>query len=599
VSWALTLKELREHRWVVLVSWALFLLGIAADAFRGRDVGSPFHAFHEIGPATVTVLALICANRLVVREYGSRTQLFLEALPLTRSRVLFTKWAVGVLWLAVPLLLGLSGLWLAGRSHAEIAPKLVAAMAARAMGFAVCWYSLTFLVGLLGRYRFIVWTALLFGLYLLDEHAQLGPKALAPLRLVQPEMLLETTPFPFAELGWTALATAVLLATAALVALRGEGVWVTALSHRMSYREKVGFAVALLIPLFVLQVLDHRQKKPAFNLADAVRSTDRELVVGVARPPELDEAQARALGDTLAKDLGSMAQWLRLESLPAVFVLPDASIDGDLFLRAELPAADGVVLKGALGSARFDELGFRAFAVHELLVWYTRGRANREDRRWLLDGFAMWWVARTNDQASALLDTRARAAGPVSGAQLARWLESRERLGDCLADAVAFEVMRELARASPVEAQALVRETLGVRPPDDLRGWLHERTLAEQLEQRLSLTFDALAARIQTGAAAGPASEALRFTTNRLKGDQYEVRFEPLAAGGSFAVRWQTLGPWSAELERETMGRVDARGAGVLPFTMPRGAKLFVAAEQFDERLECTRRFAAERREMR
>ena len=95
MSLPLLRKEAREHGPVLAATAviglvALFtILGVAEDA-GGRFVGLARFLL-TLGP----LIALVLANRLLVREYTGRTQFFLETLPIGRARVFATKWLLG------------------------------------------------------------------------------------------------------------------------------------------------------------------------------------------------------------------------------------------------------------------------------------------------------------------------------------------------------------------------------------------------------------------------------------------------------------------------------------------------------------------------
>jgi hypothetical protein len=72
----------------------------------------------------------------------------------------------------------------------------------------------------------------------------------------------------------------------------------------------------------------------------------------------------------------------------------------------------------------------------------------------------------------------------------------------------------------------------------------------------------------------------------------------PNATNPPFAVRYAEIGPWQPEMDRESLARVDATRAGVLPRSFQRGAILFTAIELRDPHLACTLRLGARRWEL-
>jgi cytochrome b561 len=91
VTWVLVRKELREH-WAVLLGLAFAaLVGYAGSAAKADDSGSQFVAVRIFSSSFALLMALVVCNRLVVRRVSGRTQLFLEAPPSPRLRVVTTK----------------------------------------------------------------------------------------------------------------------------------------------------------------------------------------------------------------------------------------------------------------------------------------------------------------------------------------------------------------------------------------------------------------------------------------------------------------------------------------------------------------------------
>jgi ABC-type transport system involved in multi-copper enzyme maturation permease subunit len=157
MSLPLLRKEAREHGPVLAATaaigaLALFtMLGVAENS-GGRFVGLTRFLL-TIGP----LIALVLANRLLVREYTGRTQFFLETLPIGRARVFATKWLLGC---GLMLLTG----WVAWRVALAYARRTEVLAAADAIGvlgcaatFCVTVWSFAALAGMLGRYRYLAW----------------------------------------------------------------------------------------------------------------------------------------------------------------------------------------------------------------------------------------------------------------------------------------------------------------------------------------------------------------------------------------------------------------------------------------------------------
>jgi hypothetical protein len=613
---ALLYKELREHRWVLLAM--LLLLALAqALALRGAGMlGSPMVAYQKILVMMAPLMALVLANRLVVREYMGRTQLFLETLPVSRTQVLAIKWLLGFAVLLLAMAACFGAALLIARGKVLLTPHYVAMVAIRSASFVFLSYALAFAVGLTGRYRHVIWGWLFVCVASANATGQADIANWPPFYLVQEAMVYERLTLPLPALLITCALAAALVAATFALALSAEGSLVVALSRRMSSREKSGVTISFLAVLMAFTVIEARKPKPPFQLAQAVRSASGPAVaVGIAGPP----AQAQQLANALSSDLARMQQFLGLRSPPALTALPDDALDGDAFQRAALPNADGVVVRAAFNNSAFDGEGFRAYALASWMQWHSRGHAAEEDRRWLLDGAAQWLVARDLPQQQEKLALRAAFAARLLQARpggarhaLHAWLSVREELGPCLADALAWRMVASLAQhMGEPRFQALSRSVLAERPPGDARASLFDPGFAGLLAQHgapdqamLAQQFDQLfgAEQARMAGTLGPiALPQARFTAQRMAGNSYEVHYQLGPSAGDaapFSVLYVALGPWDGEIPAEALARVDSIRAGVLPASFARGTRLFTAVERREPLLGCSVRLAGRRWEV-
>lgn len=617
---ALLSKEWREHRLVLLAILLLLAICQAVTLRSAGLMGSPMVAFQKVLVLMGPLMALVLANRLMVREYMGRTQLFLETLPVSRSQVLALKWLLGaaLLWLALAACFGAAVL--AARGKVVLTPHYLLLVALRSSAFLFFCYALAFMVGLTGRYRYLLWGLLIAGVISADTLGQLAASRWPPFYLVQEALVYEKHMLPVAAVLQTcAMTVALVLATLAL-ALAAEGALVVALSRRMSAREKAAVTISGVVVLIGFALIDERKPKPPFVLQQAVRSSAGPAVmVGVAGRPE----QSAQLADLVAGDLARLQDYLALADAPTLTVLPDEGLDGDAFQRAALPNADGVVVRAAFDSAGFDRDAFRAYALAAWLQWYGRTRAAHEARGWLLDGVAQSLVAQEPQQQARLALRAAYAAQLLQaryadpGSAVWQWLRVREELGPCLADALAWRMVSSLGeQMGQARVQALGRTVLATRLPDDVRALLFEPTFARQLAQagapdqaalarQFGQLFSAEQARLATPLAQ-IATPAVSVDARRMQGSAYEVRYQVSEGAGEaagtaapFSVLYLALGPWDGELAPELLARVDASRAGVLPVAYARGARLFTAVERRNAQLGCNVRLAARRWEVR
>ncbi|HET8695879.1 MAG TPA: hypothetical protein VFO94_00245, partial [Gammaproteobacteria bacterium] len=188
MSLPLLRKEAHEHGAVlaamgVLAAAALYVLLEAASRTGGRFEGLARFLL-TIGP----LLALVVANRFLVREYTGRTQFFLETLPIGRARVFVAKWLLGCLLLLVTA-------WLAWAATLSFARRSEVLESADARGALLCALAYSFtvwsfagLAGMLGRYRYIVWGAVALAVLLAVDVAGIPFSDLPVFRLLGQDM---------------------------------------------------------------------------------------------------------------------------------------------------------------------------------------------------------------------------------------------------------------------------------------------------------------------------------------------------------------------------------------------------------------------------
>ena len=613
---ALLRKELREHRWVLLAMLLMIALCQAVTLLGAGQMGSPMAAYQKVVALFAPLMALVLANRLVVREYMGRTQLFLETLPVHRSHVLALKWMLGAALLSLAMAACFGATLLAARGNVTLTPHYIALVAIRSASFIFLCYALAFTIGLMGRYRFVIWGVLIVSLIVADAAGQMAIAQWPPFHLVQESMVYERLKLPLSAVLITCGVAAALVAATFALALSAQGSLVVALSRRMTSREKSGVTIGILILLMAFTVIESRKAKPAFQLQQAVRSeTGPAVAVGITT----DRSESRKLANLLSSDLESLQSFLALPQAPSLAALPDDALDGDAFQRAALPNADGVVVRAAFTNSQFDRDGFRAYALASSMDWYSGGRSALEERRWLLDGVAQWLVARDLPQqqeklalraafAARLLQARQRGAGSAVG----QWLTVREELGACLSDALAWRMVSSLAQQMGEQRfQSLSRAVLAVRPPNDARASLFQPSFAQQLakagapdQATLAREFGRLFSAEQARLAPTLdqiAVPQVRFTARPMEGRAYEVHYQVGKAdeeGLPFSVRYVTLGPWPPEIPAEVLHRVDTTRAGVLPASFTRGTRLFTAIERREALLGCSVRLAAQRWEV-
>jgi hypothetical protein len=615
----LVFKELREHRWVLLMLWIAGGVGFAGLLKIARDEGSPLVAYRTLVWIFGVLSILILVNRLVVREFSGRSQLFLETLPVSRVQVLAVKWLTGAVLLAIPMTIAFAVVLHVAAGKSLLTPRFVELIAIRSASFLLFGYALAFFIGLTGRYRYVLWGTLIVAGFAMDSLTQTPVQQLAPFQVASTSMIFERFELPTTDVAITLAAAATFLLATFALSLAAEGSLVVALSQRMSPREKVAVTVALLTMSSLLGQMESKKAKPAFKLHDTVSGGSDSARVIIGRSDEVDDAAAKTLADRLSADLRELQTYLALTTVPGLSVLPEDSIDPDIFLRATLPNSDGVVVRAAIGAENFNDSAFRTYVLGQELDWYSHRRARQEQRLWLLDGFIQWWSTRNDPVRQEQLRLRAAAAWQMLHSEdagiedeLRHWLRAREQLGECLSDGLAWRAVSLLEnKLGPNQFQSLMQALFGTRLPDSgrapfmeqpaNRAWSHAGApplpeFVRDLQSALKSEQRQLAGQLESLSLVPAIFEAAAMS-----GSVFEVHYHLGKSGAKpalFAVRYSVIGPWDAELDRESLARIDANRPGVLPNSFESGTRIFTTIERPVPQLACTVRFGARRWEI-
>ncbi|MBL9135148.1 MAG: hypothetical protein JNK85_04740 [Verrucomicrobiales bacterium] len=602
---ALLYKEWIQHRGplavlMVLVGlgWTLAMLPVLA---RGRELVllDQFRNFVLI--YGILAASWIC-HRLIALEYRGRTQLFLEGLPVSRMVMVLVKYGVGVS--VFLLLLGsvtLLTLALEAWRHGQ-EPSLAAMVALRVGAVGWFFFNLCFVLAFAGRYRLAIWIGLLLALLAVHEFTSLRVNEVGPFGLLDQRFAFEREwPRPGALYGTLAGGTLCLIGALVLGWTR-EGSVAALLAESMSHREKVMVALVLGGGVFAVSVLDERRPKAPFDLPGAATETRPGIVVKV--PWEVVDASQRAR--MTADHLSAIRSFLDLPSIPPVFLVGRSDLDGRHYERGTLDQAEGVHVQANFSAADWDEQRFNAWLIREALLAATRGRSALESRRWILDGFSVWWFGSGRDQnpleTDARLALRACYGAPqsVSRGHLARWLQFREEVGPDIAAAVAWSGLRALERRRGGDAlRQVLRRALGVvRPVDGRVLWLEsEGAFDTALENAAGWEWqawiagwnedlDASRGRLSNTLAAIPTLECQVGFENLSAESRllnYQVRFQPPdSAVGAWSFLHAELPAVDVEIppqlvQRERHGR-PGDGMESLPGTISVGARIATTA---------------------
>ncbi|HEY3517850.1 MAG TPA: hypothetical protein VGL98_12455, partial [Gammaproteobacteria bacterium] len=549
------------------------------------------------------LIALVLANRLLVREYTGRTQFFLETLPIGRARVFATKWLLGC---GLMLLMGWLS-WSAALGYARRTEVLATADAAGVLGcvaaFCVTIWSFAALAGMLGRYRYLAWATAIVAALLAMDIAGIPLFDMPIIRLLGDGVQMATALPETSAFVQAFVVTALCTAGAAALALVGSGAMASTLAQRMTARERAFALVALLAVGTISTTLEPKPVQPPFQITRGERFEGRWTRVGVLPSGALDADSARSLAGAIADDSDALIDALGLTTRPPVFVLAQQGMDRHIMQRAGLSTSDGIVLKVAPNAPGEN---VRMLVAHSLVADATLGRGMKDDRHVLLDGLASYWPLRDDEAGRERWWLRAAAIPePQPAGYLAEWALTSERLGECQSLALAFSVFDTLVQRLGQDATSESMKEIFREPKDDVRVLFERRpttTLATAGVDLGSLETAAAAAREQARRrhaetlARRPVIDAAvvwRNTPGR------GIEIETAVSGASrYAAYYRLLSPWTTDAG--DMPRLDVLGSSaVLPLSPSRNERVLAVIEVDDEILDCPVRVLAERLQFR
>jgi hypothetical protein len=480
VTAVLVRKELRQHRlpfgFLATILMIIAMIIITGHYARGQS-SSVFTGLLTFLQFALPGAAMLICGRVVVAEYRAKTQLFLEALPLPRWRMVAVKFVFGfgVLMVVVAAPIAIAGALLS--RHEAMTPQFAGILASRVFMTAWFWYAFFFTTGLLGRYRWPLMIFIVFVSYGLDTMTGWEIRRFGPFELLNHQFGAERHAFPLKALGEVLAMAGGMTALSFVLALVREGNVSALMAERMSHREKVLVAVVLLGAVAAFSLLDEQRTKPPYDLTGAAVAKGPGTLVKVAGPGR----PAEMLANELNAELAEFRAYLGIASLPTVLVTHRLDLDAGKFERGRLAKSEGFVVRANYTAPTFDRANFVAWLIPELLDYRSHGRTRREVARWIRDGVGEFWVRRARAAAPLAADRplalRAVYAVPggVREADLAEWYRLRERVGEGVARGLAWSGLKALvAKRGEAGCQQFLRELYSPPVPRDLRATLHD-----------------------------------------------------------------------------------------------------------------------------
>ena len=287
---ALVGKDLREHGAAALGLLVASLALVALALAQNRAAAYSMSPFEVVRFALLTVLPLVTVvvgNRLVAREYLSRTRLFVEALPVGRLAPLALKWVLGYAFLALlaGATLGLCAL-VANPVVDDPTPDWLALLWAKSLVVAALYWSIAFCFGLCGHLRVLLYALLLALVWIVTSWPAIDATRFAPYALLDSQLFVfERDVVPWAEMGWTLAIAATFTAAGFAIAGLGGGSVAERLARPASRRDHVTFAVLAIAGLgTAATIAERRTVEPAGFAGPTVRlrRTHRAAPPGLA-----------------------------------------------------------------------------------------------------------------------------------------------------------------------------------------------------------------------------------------------------------------------------------------------------------------------------
>ncbi|HEX4998632.1 MAG TPA: hypothetical protein VFY29_10415 [Terriglobia bacterium] len=613
----LIIKELQEH-WLplsalVAVSFTgLFL--VTLGSIVTEEAGNVLGALRSFLLTFGLPIALVISNRLVVREYQGKTQLFLESLPLTRARMIAVKYALGLVVMAGFVAVSLVMLLPVAAHRQPLTARFVEIVALRALVFTFLVYAYFFATGMLGRYRMAIYALTLVGLVVLTMTTDLELARFGPFALMNQTFPFEWDAFPVEPLLMAFGLGAAFSVLAFALALTREGSTAAMLAEKMSHREKMFVAAMLLGLMFLGGIFGKKPEKQPFAMPGAIVRHSPHATVSVDPGRDEDLEAARALASQVDKDIDGVVEYLGLKNSPPVYVAARRDLDPNLYERGELLNSEGVLARANFAAGGFDVDRFRMWLIREFVVTATDQRAELESKSWVLDGLGPFWINghRAAPATDGLLSDRRLALRALYGtgagtetrqtslaaADLRNWRSFRERFGEGVAAGVAWSGLDVLSRhQGPERTRQFLQAVLASPAPKDVRALAFEwqNGVDVQLERIAGVPasrfltmwreeLDAARSALQADLARLPRLDgALLFAplSPETRTAQYRVAFEPAPAADAPRVTLlhADLSGFSAsvapqELQREDIDVIHA-SSGELDGTWSRGARVY------------------------
>ena len=503
-------KELRQHGlalgFLLALPFAGLILILSHDLLR-RAGGGGFEAVRLLLMLFIPLACLVLGQLLIASEYRHKTQLFLEGLPLPRSRMLAIKFGLGFILVTLMSVVALGYVGWTARATEAMTPRFAALLGLKAAGWGAFIYTLCFAHAFLGRYRLPFGLALVIGLISLSNNgmpiSQFGPFA-----LIDERFAFERFVWPVQALLVTAALVAALAAIGFFLGLVRDATVAAMLAEKMSAREKLVLTMLVFVGLLASGwFIERRKTSTPVQMPGAAEARHGVVQVlasaAVDAPTREETAILQRTADHVAGELGMLADYLGCDTFPPIFIVHRRDLGANDLVDGELKAEQGVLVKANLTDPHFKPIALDEWLVEETLSAHTHGIAGRERNAWVLDGITWWWPRSQHGQISAW-DVASRQVwtpaeiASFNPAQLqSGWYTARKNVGTKKVRALAGSSLALLAeRHGPEDVHRFLADRFAQAQPEDARGWWRDfiRPTATRLRTATGLSEDAFTA---------------------------------------------------------------------------------------------------------
>jgi hypothetical protein len=483
---ALVEKEIRQHGSMIFLFLILINAGmliLQSNQALALSGGSGFAIVAWMLLVILPLGCLVLGNALIAVEFRQKTQIFLDGLPLPRWKMVAVKYVfgLGVTLLSSLLLLGTAilGAW---RSEA-LNTTFIVLLILKTVGWSwFCW-SAIFALSFLGRYRMVIGLAVVLGLIWMQQAGGILVNRIGPFELISDRFAYERSEVPIQELWITAGLIAALTCVGFALALVRDATLATMLSEKMSSRERLVVISLVIAGLMILgSVAERVEKTDPLDLPDSI-----DLVVGpatvstaaaVSQPTNEERTALQAHADEAAATLQSVADYLKIDKLPPLFLLHRRDLAIGEFQSGDLDSRQGYLLRLNMIKTVPSSPVLRSQVIDKVLDVHQHYRLDSDSRGWIVKGFSYWWPRRDSKEqgdAPALEKWKSYREIELTADDLVHWKRFRKSRGEGFEEGMFAAVgIETLSRKDPNACREFLSGTLGYSAPHDVRASVHD-----------------------------------------------------------------------------------------------------------------------------